>query len=415
MFNSFKNKESLKKRISLTNINFVFALLMLFMFSLNQKIIPILILFWTLSFIFQKHSSLFFKNILNNKLSILLLVFFVLHVISLIYTKDMKAGSFDIESKLSLLVFPIIFPNLKPIYTEKFKLLIHFFIAGCIISSLICLSHSLYLILELNAPFQYITYSDLSLFLHPTYFALYLSVGIASIIHLLKTEQFLTKFKIAMYILISVFFSMMIFLLSSKAGIIVLFLLIGTIIITTIKFNRWSVAISLFFLILLSSLLMKNDRFSPLKNIVIELFSQKKEIKKTESSSERIIIWGISKNIISTNWLIGIGAGDVKDELLKEYKSIGFNVGEDKKLNAHNQFIETFLSVGIVGIILLIYLIFNLFITGKKQKNFLLMSFAIIFMINFLFESILNTQAGIVFFTFSICLFSKYSENEQLI
>ena len=415
MFNSFINKETLKKGISLTNINFVFALLMLLMFPLNQKIIPIIILFWTLSFAFQKHESHFFKNILNNKLSVILISFFIIHIISLIYTKDMKAGTFDIESKLSLLVFPIIFPNLKSIYIEKFKLLIHFFIAGCTISSVICLSHSMYLIIELNAPFQYITYSDLSLFLHPTYFALYLSVGISSIVYILKTEKNISKNRKAIYVLICLFFSIMIFLLSSKAGIIALFLLIGTIIITTIKFNRWSIAISLFFLILLSSLLMQNERFSPLKNIVIEMFSQKKEIQKIESSSERIIIWGISKNIISSNWLIGIGAGDVKDELLKEYKSIGFNEGEDKKLNAHNQFIETFLSVGIVGILLLIYLIFNLFMKGQEEKNFLLMSFAIIFMINFLFESILNTQAGIVFFTFSICLFSKYSENKQLI
>jgi O-antigen ligase len=73
-------------------------------------------------------------------------------------------------------------------------------------------------------------------------------------------------------------------------------------------------------------------------------------------------------------------------------------------INVHNQFIETYLGLGLFGLSCLIIMLFSLLYYGIRNKYLLPIMFAVIIFFNFNFESMLNTQAGVFFFAFFFCL-----------
>ena len=80
-----------------------------------------------------------------------------------------------------------------------------------------------------------------------------------------------------------------------------------------------------------------------------------------------------------------------------------------KKLNAHNQYLQTFIGTGILGFVLLLIMTLFLIIYSFFKKNYILMLFSILISFNFMVESMLQSQAGFIFFTFFLCLFLKYN------
>lgn len=71
-------------------------------------------------------------------------------------------------------------------------------------------------------------------------------------------------------------------------------------------------------------------------------------------------------------------------------------------VNAHNQYLDTMISVGLIGLLLLLahFLIPMICCTGRKPFGIVSFSFLLIVMFNALFESIFEVQMGIVFFCF---------------
>ena len=111
--------------------------------------------------------------------------------------------------------------------------------------------------------------------------------------------------------------------------------------------------------------------------------------------------------IISKHVIFGVGTGDVKDALMESYKEHQDVKILSQKLNAHNQYLQTFISLGIFGLILLLYMLFFPAIRAFRQKDFLFMIFLAIFAVNIMVESMLENQAGVIFYAlFNALLFT---------
>ncbi len=96
-----------------------------------------------------------------------------------------------------------------------------------------------------------------------------------------------------------------------------------------------------------------------------------------------------------------------------EEKGIYYNVflGSDEiegyqKKNFHNQYIQVFAELGIVGFLLLVLLLGINLKNALKNKDFLHIAFAILMISLFLTESFLWRQRGVVFFALFYCLFN---------
>lgn len=166
------------------------------------------------------------------------------------------------------------------------------------------------------------------------------------------------------------------------------FLLLGIILITIIA--------GLFFV-------LRSD-FAPVQRLknAFNFASSSEIIDKTtgESNAVRVLIWSEATTLIKQNWLLGVTPGDANDALYKAYEKAGMTGALNKHLNAHNQFLQTSIGTGLVGVLVLLILTLGILIAGFIRKEIILILFGLIIMLNFLVESMLQTQAGTLFFVF---------------
>jgi len=124
---------------------------------------------------------------------------------------------------------------------------------------------------------------------------------------------------------------------------------------------------------------------------------------KIKDLDPRFTSWFTTFDVIRQHPLFGVGL-DAKDILVEEYKKAGYNNEANLKLNSHNQFLETQLTLGISGSLVLLWMLFApLFRKREIWKPELYITFLIILIIAFLFESVLVRQWGIMFYTLFYC------------
>jgi len=97
--------------------------------------------------------------------------------------------------------------------------------------------------------------------------------------------------------------------------------------------------------------------------------------------------------------VFGYGAGDGPDALVERYGVEGYQSLKEQHLNAHNQYTETALAVGVVGLLVMLWwLVMPLIVAWRRksgQWEVLVLTFIVMF--SFLFESILERQMGAQF------------------
>jgi len=134
---------------------------------------------------------------------------------------------------------------------------------------------------------------------------------------------------------------------------------------------------------------------------------------KFGGTSLRLKKWDNAIKVIARAPIVGYGIGDYESELFKQYKADKFYLGYYKKFNAHNQYLETLLAVGFIGLLCLLALFFSGFYYARH--NIFLFFTCIIFLIGFTTESMLSRQSGLFGFTFYMMLAAKFVDSEKKI
>jgi hypothetical protein len=390
---------------------FLFSLLA-FMLPVHKKIIsPIIaVLLVFLVFINIKNNS--FKQVRLSLVNIALMILYTLYAIGISYTENIKAGLFDLEVKMSLIIMPVAFMLAFPYIKHNFKeTVLKAFVAGCIVSSLFLLTNSTLRYFLHGHNIDEFFYTKLSPHFHPSYLALYLNFAIIILVYfaLNKWRNFNVLKKVSCFICIT-FLALIVFLLNSKAGILIM-LVSTTAYMLVIIFSSSKkiigivavLSIAVFSIAIWHSIPGLKNRFMVSINS-LKTYSNK-AINPEEGTLQRIVIWKHSLSIIKNNMLLGVGTGDVRKELDDKYLQEKFMHGVETHLNAHNQFLQTAIAIGILGLTVLVFVIFYLMFIGIKHKKLIIFFFALIIFLNFLFESMLETQAGTVFTTFFISFF----------
>ena len=338
--------------------------------------------------------------------------FYFLHVVGLLWTNNFHEGSFDVQQKLSLLLFPILFyANRVEIIANK-NLLFKSFIVGNAIAAVYCIVtgivnkyflHKVFLQNEGILP----SYAEFSLFLHVAYFTLYLNI--ATFFCLVLFQQSEKKIGKLLYSFFIFLFGFTIYFLSSKAAIIAYLTTIAIFFAKQIwqsKHRLIGVGLFIFLAAALIFVLKNNPRFESFKSMTTEIFHPQKvdpNASSENSNGQRIFATKTAIHLIQKNWLLGVGTGDVIDELEAEYTKNNLAILAHKHLNCHNQYIESTLQLGILGSLFVLLISIGTIVNGLVRKNILLTLFGLAFSINILFESMLNTQAGVVFFAAFYC------------
>lgn len=81
--------------------------------------------------------------------------------------------------------------------------------------------------------------------------------------------------------------------------------------------------------------------------------------------------------------------------------------------NFHNQYVQTFAEIGIIGFLLLLAMLYINYKNAWRNKDFLHIVFSVTMIMLFLSESFFCRQRGIVFFIFLFCLFNSFVEENR--
>jgi O-antigen ligase len=188
---------------------------------------------------------------------------------------------------------------------------------------------------------------------------------------------FSPKRKIFIHAII-LFLSLCVLLLQSR--IVILFYFFGLVILLLNHWKRkfkWSILITLLFSSFLMLIPAFQGRFQVVANETKKI-SEPKEVVTSDSvsienlpcmssTSLRYNALKASWKLVQENPVFGVGTGDWRDELVKEYISSDMPCNAYEETAPHNQYMRTLLKYGFFGLI--IYLTYLLFLYRRHRKQ----------------------------------------------
>lgn len=407
------NKVSQLKEYILSNrfdsLLFLYALFLPLRNNISGVVLFILIFSSILDF---KNTKNIIKKSIQSKFLILFISLFLIHLLGLLYTSNFRYAFKDLDIKLPLLIFPFLLLG-RGIDKKTIDFILKGFIIGCLIGSIGAFSNAIQLYVQ-TRDISKMLYEGMQFIMHSSYFALYLSFSIAYLFFKLDAENSLfTKKNVAIFSLIF-FFIMVIIFLNSRAGMIglgVSFLFFLVYVILEKRLKLFYFLMSIFLMTSLFVFTTSNQIFNRFKAINNETVSV--STSNINTMDLRMAILTIGFDLFKESPVIGYGTGDIKDVLIEGYKKENFIKGFDRKYNCHNQFLQFLLAFGIIGLLVFsVSLIYPMFFAFFK-KNYLFVFLILMLSFNFLFESMLETKAGVEFYAFFNALLIGVSSKKR--
>ena len=376
-------------------------------------------------------------NISFNKALLLPLLMFALMVLSLAWSIDFKATLKALSKEASLLFIPLAFCfNQRYIKMGVSSVIKNFSIAMCLFG-LVFLGRALIRYSE-TADTNVFFYHELAT---PEINAIYLSA-----IFSLPLFYFLTlkKKKVWEHVALA-FLAAFIFMLSSKTVIITNVLLTG---IYLMFYSGLSKRIRIAALALVVVVTATAVYYGKIKERLVSEYTANTAVEKAvggvnhisakealtkshfepndyfNGTSFRLYQIRIFTEMLQEDPVFFTGYGLNASMQKIEQKGIEHNVylgdGQNKgyqQQNFHNQYVETFADLGIIGFLLLLIILGYNLKNSLCTKDFVHIAFAILMIALLLTESFLWRQRGIVFFTVIYCLYNglqpKGTDKEQ--
>lgn len=416
-----------------------------------------------LKFIFDQKFKLNERQLKFKWAYIIFALTWLVYFIGMIYTDNTSFGWVQVSKKLGFLIFPVIFiiSDMSYLTKNRLKALGNALVLGCILFFAMNLVHAVYDVIYNGA--TSIRFFDADLmklyYVHHSYLSMYAELGLMFCFNEIfgKTSRKTKIFNGIAYIILVI----LVILVRSRAGLlflVLLFIFQWVWLTFVMKKKKTGVIVGCAFVIAIAgACVLFPQSVSRITETVTNIVTE-------HSSDHRLVQFKGYKSVLENNWLIGVGTGDRCDETMKSYLAykagvvavIGedmaaeldkktkdeyyepsesmrqemrekarhygvdpdiidaymveylyINYAIDKDINAHNMFFETVISVGIIGLLLLMAYFVIPFVLWIKMKKTDLIYLLFLLMIGFnaLFESIFESQMGIIFFCFFNCLF----------
>jgi hypothetical protein len=394
-------------------LSIIFFITLIFSIPLNNVSVALFIVFSFLRKEFWNNIKSIFKQ--N---SFLIFGFYVITILlGLIFTSNIHYGVKVLERNASFLIFPIIIAGNRDLITKTIIAQVLNIYTIIILVVLFISLINCYFVADIPLSIEMFYRDHLRKFteMQPMYLALYVSFAGIWAINVAIEKYFEKKWLLfTCWISITGFSLLVNILLATRMTIIALIIALFIVIILKSK----KVLIGAGFILLFIILAILAFNFSPI------LKSRYTEISETalqpphgiyyNSVNLRVAHWLCSVDLIQSNYLLGVGIGDVQDCLNECYQSKGWSpVLYKDNYNAHCQFLQTFIGLGIVGLISLILLLVHPIVMSLRMNNFTSVGFFILIFVSAVTESLFLSQKGIVFFAFFAALFTTLNDNTK--
>ena len=349
----------------------------------------------------------------------LLILFYLLHIVGVLYSQNFDNGLFVLEKKVTLLVFPVIlFPAIQQLSAKDKSNL--FFRLGLItiLSSVVFLGIGVSKIILYQ--YELAFHRDYFPSIPYVFYAMYFAAGSLLLLNSLYERLQHSKVKILIMLLVTVYSLALLVIIASKTGILAYITGLAYFLYLKLSSNR------LFYLSFGSALLVLAlalviypttlNRFIELNDNLAVLQEDKltNQQKFTGLSLSLFFCKISASQLWEDNRLIaGVGTGDAQDYLNQVYKRHNLDHYGYMYFDPHSQWIMTLLQLGIIGFALLI----AVFVSGwKKISGMMNLDFRLFAWIAFCFslsESLLEANKGVVFIALFFCLLCKDKESNS--
>mgnify|MGYP000955458677 CR=1 FL=1 len=384
-----------------------------FCLPLYPKLLNFAIAGSTLFWLLKKDLGKRALSTLQNKFFIIPFLFYLLHILSFFLSENKAYAGSDLQTKLSFVLFPLLFLGCEGFSFVKNTWIEKSFLLGILVSILFCVYFAL--INSFNNPYtggtfnisiwsdmldrdwwwlivsgnSYFNYSLFSHFLHPSYYALYLTFAAALIIYRDRITGYSIPNKLVRNILVLVLF-IVVFLLQSRAGLVGIFVFaIWSLVIGSRRTKFTMLYASL--IIVIGLVVLFTGRFERVTNNISSLSYS--NLKKTEI---RFSIWSEAVHLISAKPIFGHGTGDAKAELVNNFQKANLKDAVEKEFNAHSEYIEVLIQLGFIGLIVLVAVFIHPLLNSNVDKPLYILFMALV-ALHFIFESMLERMAGVSF------------------
>lgn len=325
---------------------------------------------------------------------------YVWHVLGMAWSTDMDYGAFDLQIKLPLAVLPLVFLLLPHHARQGWSTLFRPFIFGNAAAVLICMVALVYRLLTLPGAevAQEVFGERFSFLVHPSYFALYLSVALAAL-YLVPLPGRMATWRTALSVLLVAG----VIGTGSKAGWVGLPVVFGTLMwvcrndpaLRRPLFGMIGAAVVVGALLLVTSAGMRERVAEAWHAVTVD-----RAADATTSSEVRKLAWHSAVEVAKANAPWGTGTGDVKNELIAMHARNGYVHLVEGRINAHNEFLQLWAALGLPGLVLCCALVVVPFFHAVRRRNTLAGLFFLLCAWNWSVESMLEVQAGVLFFAF---------------
>lgn len=400
-----------------------------FFVAINSIAIILLLMNWLIEGNWRKKIKMF----LSSKYAIICVSFYLYHIVGLFYSANHSAGLFELEKKLSLIVFPIVFSTSSAIDKKKLYIILQCFVVACFLAVIICISNAIYFFLKGDNSYFFYHQLGSPLHFHAVYFSVYLGFSICILIYFLQDgwKEHSLQLK-TIYIFLILLFLFFLLLLSSKTVSISVMVII-ILYLFKIMYKRKRIIIGILFFV-----------FVPLSALIVVYISPDIRKRFIEMSNEnycevlklndyrgfqftggtiRIVIWKSVFEILNDEkaWVFGVGTGDSQDLLTKKYIQKNVYPGDGAlghigfiDYNTHNQYFQFLITLGVLGLFAFLFVLFWPII--HNSNNVLQILFILIFSTFCFTESAVCAHKGVVFYSFfnSLFFFSFYDRKIKI-
>lgn len=118
------------------------------------------------------------------------------------------------------------------------------------------------------------------------------------------------------------------------------------------------------------------------------------------SDFQRVEYLRASWHILKSNYLVGVGTGDVPGAFHQAYETINTTLQQKFRWRAHNQFISFAIAFGIPGLLWFLFAIFYPPFKLGRFNDLIYLLFFVLMFLSMLTEDLLESQPGVTLFTF---------------
>lgn len=360
------------------------------------------------------------RQLFGHAAALLSLGYFLWLCVGMLYTPEPQAGWREVGRKFPFLAWPLMLATFRFRQTKLRDNLIQAFVLAVVLGGVYALLAAIWRYSQTGLSEEFF-FAQLIPFkrVPPHYFGMFASFGYGYLLYKLTRGRYLFG-RAWLSMLGMLVLTTTVVLLSVRMQYIT-FVAVHFLVVVVLgaglkRSGRLVLGVALPLLLAAGVLLAPGSR-SRITDAVNEMISFR-EMVNQKQTNHRKYLWAAGWEVVKAQPLLGTGTGAEDTALQREVQPIDARFWDgkthyflrDKNYNYHNAFLQHWAGHGVVGLLLLIAMLGRGFWRGRQQPVALI--FALVCSLSFFSESMLQRQAGLLFFSFFYAVFFVLREDE---